>query len=282
MEKVFSRLLDFLYADHERVASFLAQIEGRGSLKESATAGTQQSKEGKKAGLKLGIAEGNLGSEREWGKEVRLTYDPLWANSRKLIDYFEKEQDLSEFTLGQLRVITGNLIAYDFSAISSMMNAESMVDFIARGVSGNDDDHSRKKPQSLAEKKKEAVVIRELMRGLPLGIGFILVSETSHFWFSVKREYLSLYDLDIPFKFPTHVSGIWSVLGVIDALPSDHVEGLQRVIQKNIDGLMPSMALNMMQITGAIVGMFGRPLPAYGLSPLVVYREVNATESEAS
>lgn len=154
------------------------------------------------------------------------------------------------------------------------MNAPTMEDFIARGI--NDDEINRsKKPRNIVEKKKEAAIIREFLKALPLGIGFVLVTDDAHFSFSVKRDYLTLYDLDIPLKFPTHISGVWNILAVIDAMPNDHVEGLQRVISRQIDGLIPSMVLNMMQLTGATAALFGRPLPAYGLSPLSVYRQVN-------
>lgn len=93
-------LLDFLYADHERVASFLAQIQGEGSLKESYQAGTTQKKGQRHGDLKLGLFEAGLAEERDWGKEVRLTYDPLWANSRKLIDHIEEHGPTGSYALG--------------------------------------------------------------------------------------------------------------------------------------------------------------------------------------
>lgn len=112
------------------------------------------------------------------------------------------------------------------------------------------------------------------MRTLPLGIGFVLVTNECHFWFSVKREYLSLLDLDIPLKFPIHVSGIWNVLGVVDAVPLDHVEGLRHILERQIEGLFPTFVLNMMQLIGVTAALFGRPIQAYGLSPVVVYRDI--------
>lgn len=268
-------LLDFLYADHERVASFLAQIHGEGILKETNEAAIAQKKSSKRGDVKLGPLSGGLGTERDWSKEVRLTYDPLWANSRRLIDHFEDQQDSElDIALGQLRIISGSLIAYDLSSLTSILSAEAMDEFIAGGITGNADMSNRSSKVRRAENKKEASVIREFLKGLPLGIGFVLVSQKEHFWFSVRRDYVSLYELDIPLKFPTHISGIWNVLGVIDATENDHVEGLRPVIDRNIDGLMPAMALNMMQLMGATAAMFGRPLQAHGLSPVVVYRRI--------
>jgi hypothetical protein len=272
-------LLDFLYADHERVASFLAQLYGAGAPKETERTASKGKKTQNKGSLKLGLAEGELAGERDWAQEIRSSYDPLWSNSQKLIEHVQEggsSAETSDLDIGQLKIFSGKLLAYDLSSITPLMNADAMEDFIANGISDDVESSGRSNKARNAEKKKEAAVIREFLRALPLGIGFVLVTDRFHFWFSVKREYLSLYDLDIPLKFPTHISGTWNVLGVVDALANDHVEGLASVISRNIDGLIPSMVINMMQLTGATAGLFGRPLQAYGLSPLVVFRRICA------
>jgi hypothetical protein len=271
-------LLDFLYADHERVASFLAQIQHAGVLRgaeETAGRGEKSTKEG---GLNLGPLHGGLSGEQDWNREVRLTYDPLWSNSRKLIEHIENNAttDGTSFVgLGQLRILSGQLLAYDLSSLTSLMNSEAMDDFIAGGISDQPHMEGRSPKAKSDLKKREASVIRSFLATLNLGVGFVLVTEEQHFWFSVKREFLSLHSMDIPLKYPAHISGNWRVLGLIDAMPNDHIEGLQPVLAKGIDGLMPNMVVQMMQLIGVIVGLFGRPLPAYGLSPLVVYRQVS-------
>lgn len=271
-----SSLLDFLYSDHERVASFLAQLGDAGVQKSGEQIAIKARKDAKKAGLKLGPIHGDLSQDYDWRKEIRLTYDPLWVNSRRLIDHIENNSlgNDQPIQLSQLRIFSGSLIAYDFSSINGMMNTDAMDDFIASGIADGPD-HEGRSPKAKGDiKKKEAAVIREFLRALPLGIGFVLVTSECHFWFSVKREYLSLLDLDIPLKFPIHVSGTWKVLGVVDAMPLDHVEGLRNIIDREIDGLIPTFVLNMMQLIGATTALFGRPIQAHGLSPVTVYRDI--------
>jgi len=269
-------LLDFLYADHERVASFLAQIDENGLVKESERIGSKGRQSDRTGKVKIGPVEGSLGNEKDWKQEVRFTYDPLWINSKKLIDHYNTASgtgDKSNLHCGKLVNLSGKLIAYDLSSVTGLMNSESMDDFIASGMD-DDDLSNRSSKAKIIEKKKNASVIRHFLKSIPLGIGFMLITETDHFWFSVKKEFLSLYDLDILLKYPIHISGTWNVFGVVDALPSDHVEGIQSVIDRQINGLIPSMVLHMLQLTGAMVALFGRPLQAHGLSPLIVYREV--------
>lgn len=271
------RLLDFLYADHERVASLLAQINGSGAL-----TGTEEMAGTKKTGrtkgdVKLGIASVGGDSGRDWQKEVRRTFDPLWTNSGKLIEHFQGQEAPSRLQVGQTVILEGRLLAYDLSLLSSMMKTSAVEHLIAAGIDDDPELSNRSSKHKSNAKDKKATVIRELLNSFGLGFGFVLVSEVGHFWFSVKKEYLSLYDLDIPLKFPAHISGTWQALGVVDALPNDHVEGLQDVIDMNIDGLLPPAVFNMMELIGTMAGMFGRPITAYGLSPLVVFREISTT-----
>ncbi|MBS0502192.1 MAG: hypothetical protein JSS55_00010 [Proteobacteria bacterium] len=279
-----SVLLDFLYADHERVASFLAQLLGSGSPTESERTGSKGKTSTRKAGLSLGPISAGLEGERDVSLEVRETYDPLWSNSRRLIETVSGQG--SAFTgikpdVEQIRIFSGNLLCFDYSLISRVMSAQAVDNLIAAGVSDNDVPTKKPNAAQRQEKKHLASVIREFITSLPLGIGFVMVADDYHFWFNVKRKYLSLQDLDIPLKFPVHISGKWNVLGVVDALPHDHVEGIQPVLDKNIDGLVSPMVLHFIQVTGFMTAQFGRPIAAWGLSPLIVYREVAVPPSGA-
>lgn len=270
-------MYDFLYSDHERVASFLSQLNSSGALSSVEQSGGKAKSNTKKGGLNFGPVQAGLAQELEWNREVRQTYDPLWQNSLRLIEAVESEagEPGNSINLGQIRIFSGTLLAYDLSALTSLMQSDAMDDFIASGLREDEGQDNRSAKVKKASKRQEAEVIRAYLKEMPLGMGFVLVSSHAHFWFSVKREFLSLYTLDVPLKFPTHISGQWNVLGVVDALPEDHVEGIRPVLDREIDGLLPAMVLHMLQLSGASTGMFGRPVPAHGLSPLSVYREVS-------
>lgn len=270
-------MLDFLYSDHERVASFLSQLHTSGSLQAVEQGGQKTKSTQKEGGLSFGPVKGGISQGHDWNREVRQTYDPLWRNSLKLIQDVEDKATINaddQLAIGQLRTLSGSLLAYDLSSLTSIMQSESMEGFIANGIPESAELSERSSKVKNQQKKDEASVLRSFLKELPLGIGFVFVTESAHFWFSVKREFLSLYTMDVPLKFPTHISGQWNVLGIVDALPEDHVEGIRHILDRNIDGLLPAMVLHMMQLTGVSTGMFGRPVPAYGLSPLVVYRDV--------
>ncbi|HKT86376.1 MAG TPA: hypothetical protein VJQ77_09850 [Novosphingobium sp.] len=271
-------LCDFLYSDHERVASFLAQLNGIGVLKSNEQTSSKSKNEGSKGSAKLPFADFGISSDRDWSKEIRHQFDPLWINSKTLIEHVSDQQGFcsDDLSLGKLTILSGTLLAYDLSSLTAMLQADAMTEFIAAGATDNTGFENRSKKAAEQIKKNQAEIVRHFLKGLPLGIGFILITEIGHFWFGVKKEYLSLYDLDIPLKFPAHVSGTWNVLGVIDALPHDHVDALTPIIEKSIDGLIPGMVAHMLQLIGVTVGLFGRPITAHGLSPLVIYRELHS------
>lgn len=269
-------LIDFLYSDHERVASFLAQINGLGSLIQNEEKSSKAKSDSKKGELKAGFLSGGAGQNIDYQKEVRLNYDPLWSNSRKFIDFIRESgaENKKNSDVGDLVILNGKLLCYDLSALTAMMNSDAMIDFIAAGIEDRDEFHGRSKKAIEEIKKNEASVIRSLLKELPLGLGFVFVTDAAHYWFSVKRDCLSLRDLDVPLKFPAHISGEWNVIGIVDAKSNDHINGLEKVMKMEIDGLLPAMPLNMLQLVGVISGMFGRPYTACGLSPLIVFREV--------
>lgn len=151
-----SSLLDFLYSDHERVASFLAQLSDTGVQKSGEQVAVKARKDINKGGLKLGSIHGDLSQDHDWRKEIRLTYDPLWVNSRRLIDYIEMSSSRNDrpVQLSQLRIFSGNLIAYDLSSINGMMNTDAMEDFIASGIADGPD-HEGRSPKAKADIKKE-------------------------------------------------------------------------------------------------------------------------------
>ncbi len=272
-----AELYDFLYTDPERIASLLIQLSEDGAPKEASSTATRDRGKTKTGGIDAFGIKGELGSSGSSSYEVRQTYDPLWQNSQKLIQEVkavEKGYSTNKTDIGQIRDFSGKLLAYDQSTIPALMQTPSIENFIAGGIKDSDGMEKRSKAVKDKIKKDEAAVIREYLKSLPLGVGFVLVTENEHFWFSVNKEYLYLYDLDIPLKFPTHVSGIWNVVGVVDAKPNDHVSGMQDVIDKKVDGLLPPMVLHTMQLTSTITGMFGRPIQAYGLSPLIIYRNI--------
>ena len=102
-------MYDFLYSDHERVASFLAQQSGVGALVGNEETATKSKLNAKKAGLHVGAISGSADSGLNWSKDIRLAYDPLWMNSAKLVELVSREGSeikSGKYDYGQLITIS--------------------------------------------------------------------------------------------------------------------------------------------------------------------------------
>jgi hypothetical protein len=268
-------MLDFLYADHERVASFLAQKNGLGALVGNEETAAKSTSSEKEAGLNLAAARGSAKGGTNWSKDVRLAYDPLWMNSAKLVDMVideTRDRNVEKLDYGKLLTISGQLLCMDQAIFSNLLKSPSIVDQIAGGM--KDGDSVRSSKAQAKERKDIAETIREFINTLPLGVVFTLFDGENAYWFNVKREYLQLQALDIPLKFPVQIGGEWHVTGVIDALPQDYAQFSENIGNYG-EKLVFSQAISIITpIVTPLVGLFGRPADAYGLSPVTIHREI--------
>ena len=149
-----------------------------------------------------------------------------------------------------------------------------MVEFIARGTNDDKQAKTHKKVTRNSEEYKNAQVIIEYMKSIPLDIQFMMHAEKCAFAFNIKREYLNLHQSDIPLKFPFQISGTWSIVGIVDAAPEDHIAG---IVSKGAaaNSMYPTMAEPFIQLIGASAIMFGRNMHAFGISPLAIYRRIS-------
>lgn len=275
------RLVDFIYADHEKVASLIAQSSGVGALVGTEQHGQKGRTEKQDAGIRLGRSGVGRQDDRSWQKAVRETYDPLWLNSSTFVrKEFAKSRitPKAEFKLGQLVCLQGKLIALDLHFVKDLMNVEAMADFIAQGSKDAEDKNKGKPRQQRINKKSDeymnAQVVQEYVKGMPLGVQFVLVDDENGFWFNIKREYLTMNQADIPLKYPLKISGIWNVCGVIDALPHDQIAFEEGEVAK-VGAHFPEFARKMVQLLGMSGLQFGRSPSSFGITPLAVFRFIS-------
>jgi hypothetical protein len=264
-------VIDFLYADHERVASFLSQLGGSdGLLKEVTSEETRAKNDSAKAnlgarflGLNAGVEVGESSSAQH---DTRMVYDPLWTNSLKLIQEVESKSKAKKSAdplpkIGQLRQISGRLRVFDIGYLPSLVKSPAMVGFIMKGQSKDDDATF----SDDANGRNEAEVTQSYLGALPFGIQFLLDDGKNQYWFNLKRQYLSLYDLDIPLKFPQKIPGAWKAIGIVDAAPDDDsmddIDELPNAVRQHIPPFMQKLA----QLPENTNEMFGRQSCTYGL-----------------
>ncbi len=267
-------MLDFLYSDHERVAALMSQIEGVGTLVGYERSYQKEKNSGKSAEINIPIMSGSLTSGSNLNKELRQQYDPLWTNSKRLVEIVDERcQDRpSGYDYGDLVTVSGNLLCMDQGFLNELLKSDPVINMIAGGL---DSSNPQRSPKGQRQEKSEmARLIRDFLQSLPLGIVFILIAGDNAFWFNAKREYLQIQGLDIPLKFPLSIGGRWHVTGLIDALPQDHGSAASSLEELGDKIVFPQAFTLIAQLITPLVGLFGRPSDAYGLSPVTIHREI--------
>ena len=269
------QMFDFLYSDHERVAALISQIEGVGNLISYGRVSEKQKQSSSSISGSAKLISGRKAASTNLNRELRQEYDPLWSNSRQLVDLVNQNQSAgskNEYNYGRILTVSGKLLCMDQGLFNNLLKSPAIVSQIASGV--DDKESNRSSKVKNRNKSELGEIMREFVQSLPLGVVFILFTSNNAFWFNVKREYLQLQSLDIPLKFPVQIGGTWHVTGIIDSLPDDYADIAEHVTGFGEKRLVPGGFEVIAQLIAPLIGLFGRPTDAYGLNPLTIHREI--------
>jgi hypothetical protein len=277
LEMGTGKIFDFLYHDARRVGSLLAQLDDVGLLtavrrNEGNSIANKGTLEGKAEGGVpfIGKAGGGTSLTRESSKTGQLerTFDPLWQNARNFVHYAsENSVSISNARIGQIVTITGKITIVDFDLLKQIM--ASLMDQSSND--GNRQERRAAQKNQNAGSSKEPP-IADIFGLFPYKIQ-MTVEGAYQAWATVNEEFLVTEASDLVLKYGGTLDGEWTVVGIADALPS-YFDG-QLVGNLNFENGVEAFG---MKLTKAMAPMarvlLGRPSEAYGLTPLVVYRDI--------
>jgi hypothetical protein len=278
------RVFDFLYHDARRVGSFLAQLDEAGLLtsvtrKEGKTTSNRGAAEAKLEGSLpfLGKAGGGSSVSREAAKSGHLerTFDPLWQNARRFVDYAQENCcPVSDATIGQIVSLTGEITIIDFEFLKKFMaNKSIMESLLDQDTQDGNRKERRSNQKSQGSVKSKEPPIAELFGLFPYKVQMTVDGEKLA-WATISEDFLVTEASDLVLKYGGALDGKWTVLGILDAIPS--IFNGDIVGNMNFEGGIEAFG---MKLTKAFAPMarvlLGRPSDAYGITPLVVYREID-------
>ena len=291
---------DFLYHDARRIASFLAQFETYGVLQQvkatEVAARTESAKHGLTTGLSVAIARAGTAQDVTTGSEERdsaeRTYDPLWTNARTLLNYLADREmivrDLSQARIGQFVLVTGNLAAFDLGILKEAWKLPAVKDVVLKGagqqnqpaaLTGNRE--ARRKArygQKQSSNSADTEMAFEMLKIMPHTVQATIRREDWTVWSSLREDSLIIPANELLLKHGVGIAGTWNMLGVLDALPHEGEASMQEYV---VDQLLAGVSLG--AIGGQVVGqlapgvrlMLGRPGSAFGMTALLIFREVS-------
>ncbi|WP_126423494.1 hypothetical protein [Asticcacaulis excentricus] len=293
---------DFLYHDAKRIGAFLSQFETYGlpqTVKAVERATEQESTDALIEGTAkipyIGSGKGGTkwtaGSLSESAAE--RTYDPLWRNALTFLDYLQSndllERSLDDAQIGRFVLVSGDLAVFDMGILEVAWDNPLVSNVISQAMTGSSDApdaHGNRRERRAALRSnggrqkspedglKEGII--HFIKMLPHSVVSSLQHNGHNVWFNLSRDSMTVSSTELLLKHGVSIPGTWHVIGVFDAYPDDEPHP-----EFGDLSLLTSAAT--FGGFGAVIGGFvpvirqvmGRPAGAYGVTPLMVFREVN-------
>ncbi|WP_416192956.1 hypothetical protein [Nitrobacter sp. TKz-YC01] len=285
---------DFLYHDARRIAAFLAQFETYGVLQgvksHESVGRSSSSRSTASAGVDVvTLAKGAVSYDGTISDDERdaaeRTYDPLWTNAKALLDYLTERsliiRNLSDARIGQFVLVTGSFAAFDVGILREAWKQPAIKKIIldaATKPEASTNRHERRKNNSQHPKEtSDAQAALELIPLLPHSVQGTIRSANDSIWFNLREESMVISSPELLLKHGIGVAGDWSAIGILDAMPegdafSVEVHAIEQTLAAaSLGGIMSQM--NQLALMTRL--MLGRPPSTYGMTPLIIFREIS-------
>ena len=292
-------VLDFLYHDAQRVGSFLAQFDDAGHLQQITQGESAGKKEQRVVSLSAragipAILGGQLIETDKVGEEgsetSRRVYDPLWTNARTLLDYLNNrgiiQRDLGSASIGQFVLVTGRIEIIDLAMFVNIWDDKQFQNLMSdnAGEEGRNPRSSGRKKSGPHNRNKPPGmdIALLLLKMLPHAIQMTILGEDKA-WCNLLRSGLICTTGDLLLMHGGELEGEWHVLGILDSRNDEAVSPLpdddnnpvpdddNNADVEESAGVVTSAFKNIMPIGKLLLG---RPSDAYGLTPLIIFREI--------
>lgn len=292
-----------MYHDSRRIASFLAQFEGDGHLQQFTR--TKDHSKGKRetsgheARGNVGIAAGKLHGGTETSLDLSDGYskvfDPYWANARAFLDYLSDrdmlQRELEAARMGQIVLVKGSLIISDLKMLQALWDLPTVKNSMIKAVQATGDQEAETPPagQNRLEKRKaqaqkrypakveipdELAITMEVLPHMPHGGQMHIVAGDHPIWAPISDGCLVSPISELILKHGPKIAGEWSAVGILDALPWEEGAEMTALEMIKIGMMGASISNAALSLAGPIREVMGRPLLSYGMTPLLVFREV--------
>jgi hypothetical protein len=292
---------DFLYHDVRRVGSFLAQFDEAGHLQqvtqsESATRGQSRGFRFAAGGEVAQVGSGHIDVSRTplsgASEGSERVYDPLWTNARALLDYLQEremvQRNLAEVRIGQFVLVSGTLAVLDLPMLQQLWEVPIVQATIKSGVPAAAPQLQTGQPRNRSDRRRDnrKPTVHPTIAEDPVGFMIGLIKYLPHLiqarlktndniaiWCSLREESLVVSSADLVLKHGTVLTGTWTIVGILDAMP-EHLDPQSPDPSSVLDDA--PLAHPARTLGPLVRQLMGRPAQAYGITPLLIFREVSA------
>lgn len=283
-------VFDFIYVDQQRISLLISQLSDFGevtSISEEKDAGHASEKYDEfstSANAVLASGRGTIGNKvyAHSDRSIQRTYDSRWLNALNFLDEAEHRslinRELRNARIGEVVLAKGPLRIRDFSSLSEIWHKPSMKKSMEVGLDAElpSNRSERRKPgrkNSASSKSKmptDLEIFLDLVDVLPHTTQAIVGRENLA-WGLLKDEGLIGSPSDFALKFGSSIPGEWAMIGVLEAFPGESKSPDDILQTTQLDQVCDALFMHLEPVTRQLLG---RPAQAYGLTPLMIMRQV--------
>ncbi|MEI9929372.1 MAG: hypothetical protein WDM89_02065 [Rhizomicrobium sp.] len=185
-------------------------------------------------------------------------------------------RDLTKAGIGQFVLASGNVSILDLVMLKKAWDLKSVKKLATMGAEQSQA-HTSNRQQRRASQSNPASTpagtidfMFDLLGIMPHGIQAQVLSGESKIWSALNADFFITPPADLSLNHGSHLPGIWNLVGILDAVPDNAAgpSGPADTEHSLVGNLTTTIQPLMRQ-------MLGRPTSSYGLTPLLVFREVN-------
>lgn len=121
-------------------------------------------------------------------------------------------------------------------------------------------------------------LVMRIMRLMPFPIQSLLDAEGTRIWAVLNPESLLISARSLFLEFGSSLSGEWAILGTVDAIPSEKEPEERLPANHEAAGTL----FDLMRHFDSLSEALGRPRIAYGVTPIIIFRQVQAMSGKPS
>jgi len=272
---------DFLYVDNDRIALYLSQFDQHGHLTTITKSVSTSDRTTGTLNSVVAKAEGMSDTTTALAKH----FDTQWVAPLLFLDRSNQrgmiKRELSSANLGQIVLSSGKIDFYDPTAMKDSLAIASIKKLIQDGALNSQIGNHNSLPAPLKKKKDKEFIDNfnlafDMLKILPHSKQLTIRGEVNTVWCSLNSDCLIGTSSDLMLKYGANIPGCWHVVGILDAKPESGFEAdeQQEGSTYSSDSGEGVMAQFYTAIAPLARTVLGRPNSAYGVTPLLIFREV--------
>ncbi|KXB20946.1 DUF6414 family protein [Xylella fastidiosa] len=253
-------VFDYLYVDKEKLSYILSQLNDDGVVtvlrKISALSGSN----GGDIKGSLKIVSASAHETESFSDSTDSTFDAKWLLPSNLLaildDHKLINRGISNAT-GKIVLVKGKLQIFDLDLIKRLWDGILFIH--------NSEEKNNQKSKQVKTSANEMKGVGLILKELPPTIQLSLFNNDIEIWSLLDQKYMMVDHYAFALKHGSKIQGEWHVLAIVDSLPGEAEMGALPTASAFINMITPFMS--------AIKDFMGKPLNAYGVTPLMIFRE---------